>query len=102
MPFAIRACTIQCMHSPVADGPHPTRVLVVDADRRVRASLERLITVADFKGRKILNYRFSRVNFATQGGAKFGMGPEGTDEFECGGIMEFPGQPFCISATNAN
>ena len=61
-----------------------------------------LITVADFKGRKILNYRFSRVNFATQGGAKFGMGPEGNDEFECGGIMEFPGSPFCISATNVN
>jgi DNA-binding NtrC family response regulator len=35
------------MHSPVADGQHPTRVLVVDADRRVRASLERLITVSD-------------------------------------------------------
>ena len=35
------------MHSSVADGQHPTRVLVVDADRRVRASLERLISVAD-------------------------------------------------------
>jgi DNA-binding NtrC family response regulator len=35
------------MHTPVADGQHPTRVLVVDADRRVRASLERLITVSD-------------------------------------------------------
>jgi DNA-binding NtrC family response regulator len=35
------------MHSSVADGQHPTRVLVVDADRRVRASLERLITVSD-------------------------------------------------------
>ena len=35
------------MHSPVADGQHPTRVLVVDADRRVRASLERLITMSD-------------------------------------------------------
>ena len=35
------------MHSSVAGGQHPTRVLVVDADRRVRASLERLITVSD-------------------------------------------------------
>jgi len=61
-----------------------------------------LITVADFQGRKILNYRFSRVVFATQGGAQFGMGPEGKDEFECGGILEFPGSPFCISATNVN
>jgi DNA-binding NtrC family response regulator len=35
------------MHSSLTDPQHPTRVLVVDADRRVRASLERLISVAD-------------------------------------------------------
>ncbi|HZZ72125.1 MAG TPA: hypothetical protein VFE24_07710 [Pirellulales bacterium] len=61
-----------------------------------------LFTVADFQGKKILNYRWSQVKFATQGGAKFGMGPDGKDEFECGGIMEFPGWPFAISATNVN
>ena len=61
-----------------------------------------LLTVADFTGRKILNYRYSRVKFATQGGAVFGMGPDGKDDFECGGILEFPGAPFCISATNVN
>ncbi len=61
-----------------------------------------LITVADFRGRKIVNYRFSRVVFATQGGAKFGLGPGGKDEFECGGILEFPGSPYGISATNVN
>lgn len=61
-----------------------------------------LLTVADFKGRKIMNYRFSELVFATQGGARFGMGPDGKDEFECGGILELPGSPFCISATNVN
>ena len=61
-----------------------------------------LLTVADFKGRKIINYRYSQVVFATQGGAKFGMGPTGKDPFECGGVLEFPGSPFCISATNVN
>ena len=61
-----------------------------------------ILTVADFKGRQILNYRYSPVKFATQGGAVFGMGPDGKDEFECGGIMEFPGSPFCVSATNVN
>ena len=61
-----------------------------------------LLTIADFKGRKIINYRYGRLVFATQGGAKFGMGPEGQDEFECGGVLEFPGSPFCISATNVN
>jgi hypothetical protein len=61
-----------------------------------------LLTVADFKGRQIVNYRFGRLVFATQGGAKFGMGPDGKDEFECGGVLEFPGSPFSISAANVN
>jgi hypothetical protein len=61
-----------------------------------------LLTVADFAGRKIINYRYSRVVFATQGGAKFDMGPDGKDEYECGGVMELPGSPLSISATNVN
>jgi len=61
-----------------------------------------LLTVADFKGRKIINYRYGELVFATQGGARFGMGPEGKDEFECGGVLEVPGSPLCISATNVN
>jgi hypothetical protein len=61
-----------------------------------------IITVIDFKGRKLLNYRYGSLVFATQGGAKFGMGPEGRDEFECGGVLELPGSPFCVSATNVN
>ena len=54
------------------------------------------------RGRKIINYRYSELIFATQGGARFGMGPQGQDEFECGGVLEFPGAPLCISATNVN
>jgi hypothetical protein len=61
-----------------------------------------LLTVADFRGRKIINYRYGQLIFAAQGGAKFGMGRTGKDEFECGGVLEFPGSPFCISATNVN
>jgi len=66
-----------------------------------------LITVGDFKGRKIVNYRFGiltggKNHFITAGGAKFGMGPDGKDEFECGGTLDFPGSPYCISATNVN
>ncbi|MGA2496440.1 MAG: hypothetical protein ABSH20_01790 [Tepidisphaeraceae bacterium] len=61
-----------------------------------------LLTAADFKGRKILNYRYSQSVFATQGGAKFRMGPEGKDDFACGGVLEFPGEPFGVSATNVN
>jgi hypothetical protein len=93
-----------------AEGPHVIRrlrdarladpVFVEMADTHgIEASL---ITVADFHGRKILNYRFSRVVFSMQGGAVFGMGPDGNAEFECGGVLDFPGAPFCISATNLN
>ena len=61
-----------------------------------------LITVADFAGRQIINYRYSQLVFATQGRAQFGMGPDGKDPFECGGVMNFPGHPFSLSAANVN
>jgi hypothetical protein len=61
-----------------------------------------LITVADFKGRKILNYRSSPAVFATNGGAKFGCGPKGDEDFECGGVMTFPGCPIAVCGTNVN
>lgn len=61
-----------------------------------------ICTVVDFKGRQIANYRYGLLTFATQGGAKFGVGPSGKDEFECGGTLDFPGHPFAVSATNVN
>lgn len=61
-----------------------------------------ICTVVDFKGRKIANYRYGELVFATQGGAKFGVGRDGKEEFECGGTLEFPGHPFAVSATNVN
>lgn len=61
-----------------------------------------LITVVDFEGKKIVNYRCSPVKFATQGGAVFGMGPDGKAEFECGGVLEVPGHPLGVSASNVN
>lgn len=61
-----------------------------------------LVTVADFKGRKIINYRCSPVVFATNGGARYGCGPKGTDEFECGGVLPIPGYPFAVCGTNVN
>ena len=61
-----------------------------------------VVTVADFKGRRVINYRCSPVVFATNGGAKYGCGPKGTDEFECGGVMPFPGCPIAVSGTNVN
>ncbi|HEX7899181.1 MAG TPA: hypothetical protein VF950_15555 [Planctomycetota bacterium] len=61
-----------------------------------------LVTVADFRGRKIINYRCSPVVFATNGGARYGCGPKGTDEFECGGILPIPGFPLAVCGTNVN
>lgn len=61
-----------------------------------------LVTVADFRGRKIINYRCSPAVFATNGGARYGCGPKGTDEFECGGVLPIPGFPFAVSGTNVN
>lgn len=61
-----------------------------------------LVTVADYKGRKIVNYRCSPVVFATNGGARYGCGPKGTDEFECGGVLPIPGYPFAVCGTNVN
>ena len=42
------------------------------------------------------------VAFATQGGAKFALGPDGKAESECGGILKLPGSPLSISAANVN
>ena len=61
-----------------------------------------LLMAVDFHGRKLINYRYGPLVFATQGGATFGMGPDGKDAFECGGLLEIPGSPFCVSATNVN
>lgn len=61
-----------------------------------------IVTVADFKGHKIINYRCSPVVFATNGGARYGCGPKGDDEFECGGVMMFPGSPIAVCGTNVN
>ena len=61
-----------------------------------------VITVCDFKGRKVINYRFGPVIFHTNGGASYPMGPDGKDEFECGGFMEFPGNPYRVCGTNVN
>ena len=36
-----------------------------------------IITVADFAGRKVLNYRFGMLTFATQAGGAFGGGSLG-------------------------
>ncbi len=59
-----------------------------------------VLTVADYAGNAIRNYRYGPVIFATNGGAKFGMGPTGTDAFEYEGAFLPGGAPFGFSTTN--
>ncbi len=61
-----------------------------------------LVTVCDFAGQKIVNYRFGELRMVTNGGARFGMGAEGKDPCECGGFLELPGTPFAVCAANVN
>ena len=61
-----------------------------------------VLTVTDFKGRQVINYRFGPVIFHTNKGKRFDMGPDGKAEFECGGVMPFPGFPYLVCGTNVN
>ena len=61
-----------------------------------------VISVLDFKGRKVVNYRYGPVIYHSNGGKRFDMGPDGKATFECGGMMSFPGFPFALSGTNVN
>jgi hypothetical protein len=61
-----------------------------------------ILSVTDFKGRKLLNYRWGPVIFHTNTMKSFGVGADGMAEFECAGIMELPGFPYRICASNVN
>lgn len=59
-----------------------------------------LVSVADYSGKQIANYRYGPVVFHTNGGATYNMGSSGTDEFEFGGSYPVAGRPFQFSGTN--
>jgi hypothetical protein len=61
-----------------------------------------ILSVTDFKGRKLLNYRWGPVIFHTNTRKSFGVGADGMAEFECAGIMELPGYPYRVCASNVN
>lgn len=66
-----------------------------------------VVTIGDFHGKQLLNFRVGRTE--DNGGkppANYGCGPEGADtecaDFEFGGGLELPGQPFFVGTTNVN
>jgi hypothetical protein len=63
-----------------------------------------LLTVCDFKGKQILNYRYGTITAwepdYKKAHATYGMGPDGKSEFECEGAAELPGHPFRLNTAN--
>ena len=59
-----------------------------------------ILSVADYGGRKLHNYRYGPVIMHNYGGQSYGMGNSGGDPFEYGGAFDFPGKAF--QATSAN
>jgi len=72
----------------------------VDIDVGERAYV---MTVADWKGKKVVTYRFAPT---PQGhvppNLSFGMGADGKAEVECGGELPIEGHVFKLSSTNVN
>jgi hypothetical protein len=59
-----------------------------------------LLTVTDYSGKQLLNYRYGPIIYHTNGGASYGMGPDGQAEFEFGGAYSTTGKPFQVSGSN--
>jgi hypothetical protein len=66
-----------------------------------------VVTVGDFTGKKLLNYRYGPTE--ANGGkppSNYGCGPGGTESdcnsFEFGGSLAIPGTPFFVGTTNVN
>jgi hypothetical protein len=58
----------------------------------------RLVTVADFAGRQIINYLYEPID--SWGEKLFGgLGKDGTSAFECTGSLAFPGHPYLIGGS---
>ncbi len=60
-----------------------------------------ILTVADFRGKKIISYRIGNIK-DSRNGVTYGCGPKGTDGFECGGELKLPGYPFLVGTANVN
>jgi len=66
-----------------------------------------VVTVVDFTGKKLLNYRVGATeNNGGKPPANFGCGVDGADvgcnDFEFGGRFDLPGTPFFVGTTNVN
>jgi hypothetical protein len=60
-----------------------------------------ILSVADFRGRKILSFRIGTIT-DNRNGQSYGAGVDGTAEFELAGELPFQGYPFLINSSNLN
>lgn len=60
-----------------------------------------ILSVADFRGKKILSFRIGRINDA-RNNVIYGCGADGTAPFELGGQLPVAGNPFLVNSTNVN
>jgi len=60
-----------------------------------------IVSVADFRGRKILSFRVGPINDYRHN-IIYGAGADGTAPFELGGELPFAGYPFLLNSTNVN
>ena len=59
-----------------------------------------VLSVADYGGKALHNYRYGPVIMHTYAGQTYGMGSSGNDPFEYGGAYDFPGKAFQVTGSN--
>lgn len=60
-----------------------------------------IVSVADFRGKKMLSFRIGPLVDARHN-KTYGAGADGKSPFELGGILPFAGYPFLLNSTNVN
>jgi hypothetical protein len=60
-----------------------------------------ILSVADFRGKKILSFRVGKITDA-RNNAVYGCGADGTAPFEFAGQLPLGGYPFLVGSTNVN
>jgi hypothetical protein len=60
-----------------------------------------ILSVADFRGKKMLSFRVGKIN-DIRNNVVYGCGADGTAPFELAGQVLFQGYPFLLNSTNVN
>ena len=60
-----------------------------------------IVSVADFRGKKILSFRVGKIT-DTRNNKVYGAGADGKAPFELAGERTVAGHPFALNSTNVN